>query len=90
MCPGNEAVTLHYTCLTQTPLTSSLAQISYAINPRVNLLSLQRPSAVHCDLGGANFSVPPELSGPEESGMRYLNWSYQAENYQLVPSVLQN
>ena len=52
----------------------------------MKLLSLQRPCALHCDFGSGLFSVPLELSGWKESGLRYVNRSY----YQLVRSVLEN
>ena len=32
-------------------------------NPQVQLFSLQRPYALHCDLGSGVFSVYQELSG---------------------------
>ena len=59
-------------------------------NPEVKLLSLPRPYALHCDFGSGLFSVPLELSGRKESGLRYVNRSYRTENYQLVRPVLAN
>ena len=59
-------------------------------NPQVKLLSLQRPYALHCDFGSGLFSVPLELSGRKESGLRYVNRSYRSENYQSVWPVLEN
>ena len=59
-------------------------------NPSVKLLSLQRPYALHCDFGSGLFSVPPELSGRKESGLRYVKRCYRIENYQLVRPVLEN
>ena len=50
-------------------------------NPGVKLLSLQRPYALQCDFGSGLFSVPLELSGRNESGLRYVNRSYRTENY---------
>ena len=35
------------------------------------MLSLQRPYSLHCDFGSGLFSVPLELSGRKESGLRY-------------------
>ena len=55
----------------------------------MKLLSLQRPYALQCHFGIGLFSVPLELSGREESGLRYMNWSYRTENYQLVRPVLE-
>ena len=59
-------------------------------NPRVKLLSLQRPYALHCNFGSGLFSFPLELSGRKESGLRYVNRPYRAESYQLVRPVLEN
>ena len=56
----------------------------------MKLLSLQRPYALHCDFGSGLFSVPLELSGRKESGLRYVNRSYRTENYHLVRPVLEN
>ena len=56
----------------------------------MKLLSLQRPYALHCDFGSGLFSVPLELSGQKESGLRYVNRSYQIKNHQWVQSVLKN
>ena len=41
-------------------------------NPQVKLLSLQRPHALHCNFGSGLFSVPLELSGRTDSGLRYV------------------
>ena len=59
-------------------------------NPLVKLLCLQRPYALHYDFGTGLFSVPLELSGRKESGLRYMQRSYRTENYQLVRPVLEN
>ena len=59
-------------------------------NSEVKLLSLLRPSALHCVLGIGPFSVPLELSGQRESGLRYVKRSYRTETYQLVREVLEN
>ena len=55
----------------------------------MKLLSLQRPYALHCDFGSGFLSVPLELSGRKESGLRYVNRSYRTEGYQLVRLVLE-
>ena len=39
-------------------------------NPQVKMLSLQRRYSLHCDFGSGLFSVPLELSGGKESGLR--------------------
>ena len=44
-------------------------------NPQVKMLSLQRPYSLHCDFGSGLFSVPLELSGLKESGLRYASKS---------------
>ena len=59
-------------------------------NLQVKLLTLQRHYALHCDFGGGLFSVPLELSGRKETGLRYVDRSYRTENYQLVGPVLEN
>ena len=60
-------------------------------NPQVKMLSLQRPYSLHCDFGSWLFSVPLELSGRKESGLRYASkTNYRTENYQLARHVLEN
>ena len=55
------------------------------------MLSLQRPYSLRCDFGSGLFSVPWELSGGKESGLRYRSKSnYRTENYQLARHVLEN
>ena len=56
----------------------------------MKLLSLQGPYALHRDFGSGLFSVPTELAGRKESSLRYVNWSYQTQNYQLVRAVPKN
>ena len=59
-------------------------------HPQVTLLSLQCPYALHCYFGSVLFSAPLELSGQKDSGLRDVNRSYRAANYQLVRLVLEN
>ena len=60
-------------------------------NPQVKMLSLQRPYSLHCDFGSGLFSVPLELSGRKESGLRYASkTNYHTENYKLARHVLEN
>ena len=60
-------------------------------NPQVKMLSLQRPYSLHCDFGSGLFSVPLELSGRKESGLRYAaRTNYCTENYQLARQILEN
>ena len=55
------------------------------------MLSLQRPYSLHCDSGSGLFSVPLELSGQKESGLRYASkTTYRTENSQLARHVLEN
>ena len=56
----------------------------------MKLLSLQHPYALHCELGSGLFSVPLELLGRRESGLRYVNRSYRIQNYPLLRPVLEN
>ena len=55
------------------------------------MLSLQRPYSLHCDFGSGLFTVPLELSGRKESGLRYAaTTNYRTKNYQLARHVLEN
>ena len=55
------------------------------------MLSLQRPYSLHCDFGSGLFSVPLELSGRKECGLRYASKTdYPTENYQLARHILEN
>ena len=55
------------------------------------MLSLQRPYSLHCDFGSGLFSVPLELSGRKESGLRYAaKTNYRTENYQLARLLPEN
>ena len=60
-------------------------------NPQVKMLFLQRPYSLHCNFGSRLFSVPLELSGRKESGLRYASeTNFRTENYQLARHVLEN
>ena len=55
------------------------------------MLSLQRPYSLHCDFGSGLFSVPLELLGRKESGLRYASkTNYRTETYQLARHNLEN
>ena len=55
------------------------------------MLSLQCPYSLHCDFGSYLFSVPLELSGRKESGLRCAaKTNYCSENYQVARHVLAN
>ena len=59
--------------------------------PRVKFLSVQCFYSLHCDFRRGLFSVPLELSGRKESGLRYASkTNYRTENYQLARHVLEN
>ena len=90
VCLGDEEVTQHCKVLDTDPFDIVIGTDFQHFNPQVKLLTLQRPYALHCDFGSGLYSVPLELSGLKESGLRYVNRSYRTENYQLVRPVLEN
>ena len=90
VCLGDERVTQHCKVLRTDAFDIVIGTDFLRRNPQVKLLSLQRPYALHCDIGSGLFCVPLELSGRKESGLRYVNRSYRTENYQLVRPVLEN
>ena len=87
---GDEEVMQHCKVLDTDAFDILIGTGFLRFNPQVKLLSLQRPYAPHCDFGSGLYSVPLELSGLKESGLRYVNRSYRTENYQLVRPVLEN
>ena len=90
VCPGDEAVTQNFKVLDTHAFDIVISTDFLRLNPQVKLLSLQSPYALHCNLGSGLFSVPLELSGRKESGLRYVNRSYRTQNYQLVRPILEN
>ena len=90
VCLVDEQVTQHRKVLDTDVFDLVIGTDFLRRNPQVKLLSLQRPYALHCHFGSGLFSVPLELSGRNESGLRYVNRSYRTENYQLVRPVLEN
>ena len=90
VCLGDEQVPQHCKVLDTDAFDIVVATDSLRRNPQAKLLSLQRSYAVHCDFGSGLFSVPLELSGQKESGLRYVNRSYRTENYQFVRRVLEH
>ena len=90
VCLGDKQVTQHCKVLGTDTFDIVIGTDFLRRNPQVKLLSLQRPYALPCDFGSGLFSVPLELSGGKESGLRYVNRSYRTENYQLVRPVLEN
>ena len=89
-CLGDEQVAQHSNVLDTDAFDIVIGTDFLRRNPQVKLLSLQRSYALHCDFGSGLLSVPLELSGRKETGLRYVNRSYRAENYQLVLPVLEN
>ena len=76
VCLGEEQVTQHCKVLDTDAFDIVIGTDFACCNPQVKLLSLQRPSALHCDFGSGLFSVPLELSGRKGSGLRYVNRSH--------------
>ena len=60
-CLGDETVTRHCRVLDTD---------AFDIVIGADFLSLQSPYSLHCDFGSGLFSVPLELSGRKESGLR--------------------
>ena len=90
VCLGDEGVTQHCKVHATDTFDIVIGTDFLHFNPQVKLLSLQRPYALHCNFGSGLYSVPLELSGLKESGLRYVNRSYRTANYQLVRPVLEN
>ena len=60
-------------------------------NTPVKTWSLQRSYALQCNFGSGLFSLPFELSGRKESGLRYAaRTNCRTKNYQLARHVLEN
>ena len=91
ICLGDETVTQHCRVLDTDAFDIVIGTDFLQRNPQVKMLSLQRPYSLHCDFGSGLFSVPLELSGRKESGLRYASkTNYRTENYQLARHVLEN
>ena len=91
ICLGDETVTQHCRVLDTDAFDIVIGTDFLRRNPQVKMLSLQRPYSLHCEFGSRLFSVPLELSGRKESGLRYLSkTNYRTENYQLARHVLEN
>ena len=90
ICLGDKTVTQHCTVLGTGAFDIVIGTDFLRRNPQVKMLSLQRPYSLHCDVGTGLFSVPLELSGRKESGLRYASkTNYRTENYQLARHVLE-
>ena len=91
ICLGDETVTQHCRVLDTDAFDIVIGTDFLRRNPQVKMLSLQRPYSLHCDFGSGLFSVPLELSGRKESGLRYASkTNYRTESYQLARHVLEN
>ena len=91
ICLGDETVTQHCRVLDTDAFDIVIGTDFLRGNPQIKMLSLQRPYSLHCDFGSGLFSVPLELSGRKESGLRYAaKTNYRTENYQLARHVLEN
>ena len=90
ICLGDETVTEHCRVLDTDAFDIIIGTDSLRRNPQVKMLSVRRPYSLHCDFGSGLFSVPLELSGRKESGLRYASkTNYRTENYQLARHVLE-
>ena len=91
ICLGDETVTQHCRVLDTDAFDIVIGTDFLRRNPQVKMLSLQRPYSLHCDFGSCLFSIPLELSGRKESGLRYASkTNYRTENYRLGRRVLEN
>ena len=87
ICLGYETVTQHCRVLDTDAFDIVIDTDFLRRNPQVT----QRPYSLHCDFGSGLFSVPLELSGRKESGLRYAaKTNYRTENYQLARHVVEN
>ena len=91
ICLGDETVTQHCRVLDNNAFDIIIGTDFLRRNPKVKMQSLQLPYPLHCNFGSGLFSVPLELSGRKESGLRYASkTNYRTENYQLARHVLEN
>ena len=72
-CLGDETVTQHCRVLDTDAFDSVIGTDFLRRNTQVKMLSPQRPYSLHCDFGSGLFSVPLELLGRKESGLRYAS-----------------
>ena len=91
ICLGDETVTQHCRVLDTDAFDIVIGTDFPRRNTQVKMLSLQRPYSLHCNFGSGLFSVSLELSGRNESGLRYaVKTNYCTGNYQLARRVLEN
>ena len=88
---GEQSVTQHCRVLDTDAFDILIGTDFLRRNPQVEMLSLQRPYALHCDFGIGLFSVPLEVSGRKESGLHYAaKTNYRTEKYQLACHMFEN
>ena len=63
VCLGGEEVTQHCKVLDTDAFDIVIGTDFLRLNLHLELLSLQRPYALHCDFGSGLYSVPLEVSG---------------------------
>ena len=91
ICLGDKSAMQHCEVLDTNAFDIVISTDFLRKNPEVKMLSLQRPYALHCGFGNGLFSVPLELSGRKESGLRYTaRTNYLNKKYQLARQVLEN
>ena len=73
ICVRDETVTQHCSVLDTDAFDIVIGTDFLRRNTQVKMLSLQRPYSLHCDFGSGLFSVPLELSGRKDSGLRYAS-----------------
>ena len=91
ICLGDELLTKHCRVLDTNAFDIVIGTDFLRRNHQVKMLSLQRLSSLHCDFGSGLFSVPLELSGRKESGLRLASkTNYRTENDQLARHILES
>ena len=91
ICLGDQTVTRHCRVLDTDSFDIVIGTNLLRRNPEVKMLSLKGPYCLHCDFGSGLFSLPLELSGRKESGLRYAaKTNYRTEKYQLANHLLEN
>ena len=91
ICLGDETVTQHCRVVDTDAFDIVIGTDFLRRNPKVKRLSLQRPYSLHCDFDSGLFSVPLEVLGRNESGLRYASkTNYRTENYKLARHALEN
>ena len=88
---GDESVTQHCRLLDTYAFDIVIGTDFLRKKPQGIMLSLEHPYSLHCNVGSGLFSVPLELSGRKESGLRYTaKTNYRTENNQLARHLLEN